>query len=1220
MKSRLVCLFVALGVAAAAATAAEPVRFTIRNPLNLGWPWDLTHHDFPAGTFQQGTSYVVTVADVTRPAQLERAMRDGKAVDRLWFVATLPGGKEAPESFEATVSPGSAPSPLTLKAEGHRLVVDNRPFSMALRSFKASGEPVPLRDVPHWFGGVRFGDGPGFVGTAWFDGDATVEAVEVKPLVTGLVFCDIEVRIRFADPGADGQTQALPMVPGKQTHTYAPNEIPTEPVVREQRHYRAVLRFVMGDPWVEVVERYHLPGAGTKDAHGYTLNFGPGGRIQADAPMAVDTTMRVRWFEYDAFGGNTNLIVEPSVERDIQKGRPFAILQPRWTQRGGGAQEMILTSGGSEPASDEVPAVGVVATFASKWVGPYQSFINAYADKGERGHRGWYEAPLGDGQGGGRHYGQRSYAIVAGPRKLFDSTGAINQLVRRHTDWTLAAQMNRYILQWDRDEAKGGPHILMSPQKLRQVRDDWAAGRDTPAIEALRRTKRQLDAASAEVKALKADIAELQARLKAKDLSDAQKAELQATLKGLQSGVKQREKVLGSDDARLLAFITEGSSRGGGFPSGLLWVGRRYQDDFLNPTTYTRNMHGWGWPDLYAGGKPSGGAAQAATAYIFADLDHWPGWHNGWNPGNPNFHTDKYMVTLYAGASMLDHPHARDWLEFGVRNFRDDLSRVLLAPDGVGWECPGYSGYSFGLQLKVAKVIANTGYGNPIASNPLTKATGIWHRKLITPPDARLGLRHEAPHGDTHRWTSGMGFGFAKLAAYYAKDDPAFAREMMGTWQLLIDSGMGGGDWQPDLSEALFDVDTSVQPLPAEAMDWASQAFYGFGTIMRNGFGTPAESFVSLKAGPARGHYHNDELAYHFYSGRTPVSLDYNCSYHPRADHACLHNSMTFGREGTVLHNKRNEQVKAHEQLHGTARVGAFVSTEAADVVVAERTNDALSMGPIDPHDHEFSRGYPSRRIGQTTHRRTLALIKHAPGSRIGDYLVVLDQTDSAEPQQLNVHVLARDAKVDGQAVTLEGQLDKDIGLHLIAAVEPTIGVRSYHYLADERNPGPALYAARPGETVAAWHARLKAMMAEAKAGSLPIAGLDAADGKDAKAWHEQVEKTHGLALAVPPGWSGRWLAGEYQVWLRIETKPGTPTLWLLHAWPKDGPRPTVEPVDGGRGVRVSLGGESETVSLGGTPEAPGMLRVTRGGRATDLLDLSRLPPLGQIEQKPLKP
>jgi hypothetical protein len=967
---------------------------------------------------------------------------------------------------------------------------------------------------------------------------------------------------------------------------------------------------VMGDPWIEVVERYHLPN----DA-GYELHFGKEKNELMDESMEVDTTMRVRWFEYDRFGGNTRLIVGDARPRDIQKGRAYARLQPRWTQRGGGAQELLLTSGGKKPDDPNAPCVGIVATFASKWVSPYQGIIKGHVDDG---NRGWYEFPFHTGKGGGKHYGQRSYAIVAGPRKQFDSTGKLNGLVRRHTDWTLVAEMNKYVLNWKRDPSKAGPHILMSPERLEQVRTDWKDQADSAVTRALRRTKQRLINAATQAEKLNADVADLQAKLKQAE-SDRKKSELSTQLNRAKRQYKRIRKTLRGTDAKLLEFITEGKSGGGRLPNVGIWIGRRYQDDFLNPTTYTRRVHSWGWPDLYAAGSPIGGPIQAAAGYIFSDPDHWPGWHNGWNPGNPNFHTDKYMVALYAGAALRDHPHSGEWLEFGLRNFRDDLSRVLLKPDGVGWECPGYSGYSFNLQLKVARVIANTGYGNPISSNPMTRATGVWHRKLLTPPDSRIGMRHEAPHGDTHRWTSGMKFGFARLAGYYGEKDPSFASEMMGTWQLLIDSGMYGGKWDPSLKQALLETDLSIPAMDAKKMDWSSQAFFGFGAILRDEFGSAGESFCSLKAGRARGHYHNDELAYHFYSGQTPISLDYNCSYHPRADHACLHNSMTFGKQGTVRHNARNRPVTAHEQLWGTARVGAMKTTRFADVVVAERTSRHLTMSPIDPHDHEFSRRYPSRKVDPITHRRTLAMVKHNKDDALGDYLVVLDQTTATGPQQLNVHLLARSANVDGRTVTLDGQLDKDIAVHLAAAADPDVQVRSYHYLANEKRPGPALYAIRPGESQVDYRKRLKTMMSDAGADSLPIDGLDATAGLSRDEWHARVQKTSGQALAVPPMWKGKWTEGEYQVWLRVETEPGKPILWVLAAWDRDGPAPTIETVTGGRGVRLTAGGQSETVSVTGSLGDPGKLVLRRSGKTHELIDLSKLPAMGDIPQRPLK-
>ena len=333
--------------------------------------------------------------------------------------------------------------------------------------------------------------------------------------------------------------------------------------------------------------------------------------------------------------------------------RPFGAESSR-------AQDCIATSGGptgKHPSAGtgyrpEAPAIGVIAAYPSKWVGPYDAtiFVQALA-----GNRATFRFPLTDGgtnqaSGKTQHYGNRCWALVAGRRQRFDTTEKIDALVRTTADWTLTALVNRYLLQWPgMGDGKAGPN-----------------------------------------------------------------------------------------------------------PSQ--YLDRRYQADDVNPTNYgNRRMVNEGF-EAHLKESAKFGALAAATAYIYSDLDSWPGWHNGWGPGNPNFHTDKYMATIFAAVSMRNHPHAADWLAFGRSCIDSDLAKVVSAPDGVGSECPGYSGYSLGLQATAARALLAAGLGNPFAENPLVAKTFTWHRKLITPFDRRLGLRHEAPIGDTHRWTSGATF------------------------------------------------------------------------------------------------------------------------------------------------------------------------------------------------------------------------------------------------------------------------------------------------------------------------------------------------------------------------------------------------------------------------------------------------------------------------------
>ncbi len=618
-----------------------------------------------------------------------------------------------------------------------------------------------------------------------------------------------------------------------------------------------------------------------------------------------------------------------------------------------------------------------------------------------------------------------------------------------------------------------------------------------------------------------------------------------------------------------------GSGKDGPNPGQYLSL--RYQADDVNPTNYgnRRMVNDAFWEGKGEAKKIKGAAAfgpsQAAVGYIYSDLDSWPGWHNGWGPGNPNFHTDKYMASIFAAMAMPGHPHAKDWLAFGRSCYDGDLAKVLTPPDGAGSECPGYAGYSLGLQAEIAKSVFDAGQGNWLGDNPLVRKTLTWHRKLLTPFDQRLGLRHESPIGDTHRWTSGADF--KRFVPFFAKVDAVFAKEL-------------------DLAEALTKA-KSPGAAGAGGLDWSSQAFAGFGAILRHRFGEPEESFLSLKSGFLQGHYHNEDQSFHWYHRGTPISLDYNCSYHPRGDHAALHNTVTFGGAGTVENNTLKKKVDALDQPFGNAGVVSFVSTPQADLVVADRRISALAMSPLDPHDAEFGRDYPSRSI-KATHRRLLLLSKHPAGSPLSDYLVVRDEIDTNEPQQVNLHLLARDARIDGGTVRLTGQWNQDI-LVQIQATELKVEHRQWNYF-DEWMAPPTDFLPKPGETTAQWDARLP--KERPKQDWKPTFMKRDQTEANAKAWHEALAPTDGMALMPPPGWTSTWTYGECQRWLRLHSKPGTPIVTVIYPFVRGAPEPI-----------ITLAGDAITVTVGATSERL-VLSSSAGARFGDseLLKPAALP------------
>jgi hypothetical protein len=1077
-------------------------RDVLRNPLRQQWPHELVRRDLPAAVAARIAAVTVGGGEM-RPVQVASTPNADGTVG-CWFIASLQGGTatdakgrgrrdpapaELPLEFHG---PAAATGAISRQRDDEFLIIDAGCYTLRLRHFAAGlPTPVPLAQAPHFLGGVGLPCVAGLDGIASFTGDATVVGIDAEIVADGPVFVELRYTYRFADAEADGTAPAPELAAGKRSHRWPTPVPPVTAVPKRPRHYEALVRCVVGDPWIEVVERYRLPAD-----HGWRLTFG-------NRPdWGLDTARWPRWFEYDRFGGNNRLLAFPLTPRPEQQGRPFAHLQPVWTQRGAHSQDCWVTAGGTAGEGDATtqPCLGLVAAHASKWVNPAAQVIRIQVADGRRAEGGF---PLTDGGGTGFHYGQRAWALCAGTRADFIDTGKVNDFVRRHNDWTLDAVANDQVLVWERAPATAGPVLLTTRARLDDLRARWAdraARPDDP-----------------EIRALAAAIADRDALAARRDAAQGRERQ-------------NLDRALAHRGWRLLDQITgTGKVRPANPPDAGLWLSTRYSDDFLNPTSPpTRRLKdAWIEADLARGDGPLGGPAQAALAYVFADPDHWPGWLQGWHPGNPNFHTDKYQVLAYTAACLPDHPHAGRWLDHALALLREDLDRTLLPPDGVGYECPGYSGYSLGHQLDLARIFHHAGRGNLVATDPRFRATGDWHRRLLTPPDPRLGgRRHEAPHGDTHRWFAGCGDGFADLAAFLSQDDPAAAADLLAAHALATTAEQRGG------AEAVLRLVHGahrVAPAAPDALDWSTKAYAGFGAILRSRFGTPRETFCSIKAGRMRGHYHNDELAFHFYGDGVPLALDYNCSYHPRGDHAALHNSMTFGVAGTLQHHDRNQAVEALEQLHGTATVSHFTAGADLDTIVAERADDGLQLAPVDPRDAEFSRSYPRRTTGRISHRRTLTLVKHAADSPLADYLAVRDETTGTEPGQLNLHLLARSAAVDGAVIRCPGQGTRDALVVLAHAPDARVEVRSWHYGEDDGAPG---------------------------------------DGRD---------------LIPPPGHTGPWWKGEYQVWLRVHLPPAASATWVLYPQVPGQPEPAVSAADDGRTVTVTRNGVTETIRFTAT-------------------------------------
>jgi hypothetical protein len=311
------------------------------------------------------------------------------------------------------------------------------------------------------------------------------------------------------------------------------------------------------------------------------------------------------------------------------------------------------------------------------------------------------------------------------------------------------------------------------------------------------------------------------------------------------------------------------------------------------------------------------------------------------------------------------------------------------------------------------------------------------------------------------------------------------------------------------------------------------------------------------------------------------------------------------------------------EQIVGVAWPIAFASTPEIDLIVAERSAGEVVMYPVEPGDHEFNRGYPTRNVEPIIHRRFLAFVKHPVGSPLSDYLVVRDETRSREAQAVNIHLLARDMRQEGNLLLGNGQYDMDMAVYVAEVSDLRVEHRSWSY-NDEwmLSPGEE-YEPQVNETQAAWAARMEALKKQHNAKTLPLPGWKPRWKNDKSAdesahWQKLIADTGGKALMPPPGWTQSWMYGEYQHWLRLNTAPGTPVAWVLYPYAKGTEPPKFESIPGG--VRVVHGGVTEEILLGTDPEAgmAGQAVFRRNGTETVLLAKGSLPALGEIERKPL--
>lgn len=352
------------------------------------------------------------------------------------------------------------------------------------------------------------------------------------------------------------------------------------------------------------------------------------------------------------------------------------------------------------------------------------------------------------------------------------------------------------------------------------------------------------------------------------------------------------------------------------------WSINQYNSEQTNPTGNIRSIG-------RAAMKNAGSPAEEDTLIRFQTLIHddcWGSYWNYWSPENPNFFTDFNIVPIALAANLKGHPQFETFRRQAEMKFREDLYHSVTMPGGAGQECPGYSKYAKGSALDIAEMgNKHLGFDMEFIRERINAAARFYNR--ITFPDG--DIRRGSPMGDSH-------------------------------------PGRNSSTGMPRV-----EVDSS------EVKSWKTEELKGFGVAFTNNPGTDKETYLAFKSGPNRGHYHGDQLAFHYCADARPLIVDHHCSYHPRAGQEHMHNRLAFYTDEMPYAN-----------MDGYEHVIAFKTSTDADISVGQVESYRLrQVREIPPEDWDAR--YPQIKFGKPLiYRRTVVFMKNGKY----DYFVFRDQ------------------------------------------------------------------------------------------------------------------------------------------------------------------------------------------------------------------------------------
>ncbi|MDA0841008.1 MAG: hypothetical protein O2857_24830, partial [Planctomycetota bacterium] len=454
--------------------------------------------------------------------------------------------------------------------------------------------------------------------------------------------------------------------------------------------------------------------------------------------------------------------------------------------------------------------------------------------------------------------------------------------------------------------------------------------------------------------------------------------------------------------------------------------------DFLNGGSNTQNTYTHRYQEilrseghrldfvLSAGGDPEARkrllAWIAFNAYKVSDPDYWAYRGYAGGPSNPNMMSIACNALATCAALLPGHPKQKEWLELCKRLVCADITNSI-GPEGAWLESPGYQGAGNSPINMTVLILRNAGIvdlmQDPVYGKLLISVSH-YYANLLTPPDPRFeGRRMPMALGDGTPFHSN----YTTFLAYGAAGKfPEEAGNAIWCWEEM-------GKPMQDAPHILLHervLSDAIKPVPISGK---SQFFPGFGAMLRHGFGTGYETFLTYHHSAfSYGHYDDDLGSFSLFAKGAPLCLDW-INYSP--NEAEYHNRVTY---------------EPDDYPWVVPPLDKFVTHAEADYVRSHETGIYhKGVGKSSPPD------------AAPDWQRQLILVKDTANPGDATYLVVRDKVFAARPSTTNIWTMAEKGseKIDGNIARLKGQFGVDVSLFFFKKPVNSLTSKFHHFQPD---------------------------------------------------------------------------------------------------------------------------------------------------------------------------